>query len=49
MPAKLGFDHHAVGREGPVRSTRIEVFQLLDPIGDIGVELAMEARFGNPT
>ena len=49
MPAKLGFDRHAVGMEGTVRPTRIEVFQLLDPDGDIGIELAMEARFGNPT
>jgi hypothetical protein len=44
MPAKLGFDRHAVGMEGTVRPTRIVVFQLLDPAGDIGVELAMEAR-----
>jgi hypothetical protein len=49
MPAKLGVDRHAVGMEGTVRPTRIEVFQLLDPDGDIGIELAMEARFGNPT
>jgi hypothetical protein len=44
MPAKLGFDRHAVGMEGTMRPTRIVVFQLLDPAGDIGVELAMEAR-----
>jgi hypothetical protein len=49
MPAKLGFDRHAVWVEGTARPTWLQVFQLLDPAGDIGVELAMEARFGNPT
>jgi hypothetical protein len=28
---------------------RLEVFQRLDPAGDIGVKIAMEARFAHPT
>jgi hypothetical protein len=47
--AKLGFDRRAVWMQGTARPTRLKVFQLLDPAGDIGVEIAMEARFGNPT
>jgi hypothetical protein len=49
MLAKLGFDRRAVWGEGTARPMRLEVFQRLDPAGDIGVEIAMEARFGHPT
>jgi hypothetical protein len=40
---------HAVWVEGTAQPTWLQVFQLLDPAGDIGAELAMESRFGNPT
>jgi hypothetical protein len=43
--AKLGFERRAVGVEDTARPMRLEVFQLLDPTADIGVEIAMEARF----
>jgi hypothetical protein len=49
MLAKLGFDRRAVWLQGAARPTRREVFQLLDPAGDIGVEIALKARFGNST
>jgi len=49
MLAKLGFDCRAVWVEGAARPAWLEVFQRLDPAGDIGMERAMEARFGNPT
>ena len=49
MPAKLAFDRHVVWVEFTARPSRLEVFHLLDPAGDIDVELAMEARSGNPT
>jgi hypothetical protein len=49
MLAKLGFDRRAVGVEGTTRPMWLEVLQLLDPAGDIGVEIAVEACFGHPT
>jgi hypothetical protein len=48
MPAKLAFDRHAVWVEFTARPSRLVVSQLLDPAGDIDVELAMEARSGIP-
>jgi hypothetical protein len=47
MLAKLGFDRRAVWVEGTVRPTRLEVFQRLDSLADIGVAITMEARFGH--
>jgi hypothetical protein len=32
MPAKIGFDRHAMGMEGTVRPTRLEVFQLIPQV-----------------
>ena len=39
----------AVWVEFTARPSRLEVFQLLDPAGDIDVELVMEVRSGNCT
>jgi hypothetical protein len=44
---KLRVDRRTMGVEGTPRLTWLEVLQLLDPPGDIRLEITVEAGFGN--
>ena len=47
--ATRGCARRAVAVEGTARPLWLEVFPLLDPAADLGVERAMDARVGHPT
>jgi hypothetical protein len=46
---QLGLDRRAVRVESATGLTRLAVLELLDAPGYVGLEVAMEARFGNAT
>jgi hypothetical protein len=48
MPMKVGCQRGAVVGQFTVRMITSDAFQLCDPAGHVGLEIAMETGFRNP-